>query len=167
MISSFIHGGHFYACTSMDCSYLYSSVCRWCVCVCVSGYVCTPCLPMEASIFGESNISRLHWFWNKPLRSCVSSVLLPSLSGLSTHSSFPSSRVASLSCVQHAQVAIALCIRFLSCLSLMILWELRLGDKKKIIKISSILTIAYHSAILGLSLVVLSHSWHSTLKMSK
>ncbi len=26
------------------------------VCVCV----CAPCLPMEASIFGESNISRLH-----------------------------------------------------------------------------------------------------------
>lgn len=54
--------------------------------------VCEPRLPMVASFFGESNISRQHRFWNAPLRSSVSLVFLPSLSGLSPHFSFPSRR---------------------------------------------------------------------------
>lgn len=53
---------------------------------------------MDPAVFGESNISRLHRFWNKRLRSPMSAVLLPSSSGPSTHSlSFPFTGVAPLS----------------------------------------------------------------------
>lgn len=92
------------------------------VCVCV----CATRLPMEASVYGESNISRLHWFWNKHLRSYASSVLLPSLSGLSTRSSFPISRVTSLS--RDQRITLRVCLLSCLSLSLTILRDLRLGD---------------------------------------
>ena len=119
---------------------LYSSclqlvcVCEWvCLCVCVCVCVHRVC-QRKPQFFGESNISRLHWFWNKPLRSCVSSVLLPSLSGLSTHSSFPGRRVTFSELCSTCGAAIALRIHFFFFVFFLTLpddtlGELRLGDE--------------------------------------
>ena len=128
-ISSFIHGRYF---LSIHQHGRYTAVvCSWCVCVCVCVCVCARRVcQRKPQFFGESNISRLHWFWNKPPHSCVSSVLLPSLSGLSTHSSFPGRRFTFSE--PRSTCGAALRIRFLfffSTLSDDILGKLRLDGE--------------------------------------